>query len=171
MKIKSLLLMSVLLPASVFATPSNKSLEELAAIMPYEATFYEAVIAPLEMERMAVAQGMAQDSTLTDAQRKQALKIFDDYAEGLIKSLDNKAVQEGLKKSYLSAAKSFTQAEVDAMIAFYGSKDGQNALKKQDAVFEAYMKSAGESNKKTVESYENKHLKKMQEDIKKALGK
>ncbi|MDO5050490.1 MAG: DUF2059 domain-containing protein [Moraxella equi] len=171
MKIKSLLLLSTLFCASAFATPSNQSLEELAKIMPYESTFYQAVVAPLEMERMAIAQGMAQDNTLTDDQRKKALKAFDDYAEGLIKSLDTKATKDGLKKSYLNAAKSFSQAEVDAMIAFYGSKDGQSALKKQDAVFESYMKSAGESNKKTVEAYENKYLKKMQDDVKKILNK
>lgn len=71
MKIKSLLLLSTLFCASAFATPSNQSLEELAKIMPYESTFYQAVVAPLEMERMAIAQGMAQDNTLTDDQRKK----------------------------------------------------------------------------------------------------
>lgn len=171
MKLKSLLLLSALFSASVFAAPSDKSLEELAKIMPYEAAFYQAVVAPLEMERMAIAQGMAQDSSLTDEQRKQALKTFDNYAEGLIKELDTKTVKDGLKKSYLTAAKSFTQAEVDAMIAFYGSKDGQSALKKQDSIFESYMKSAGNNNKKTIEAYQKKNTKKMEDEVKKILKK
>ncbi|OBX52472.1 DUF2059 domain-containing protein [Moraxella nonliquefaciens] len=171
MKIKLLLLLSGLCCASAFATPSNQSLEELAKIMPYESTFYQAIVAPLEMERMAIAQGMAQDNTLTDEQRKKALNTFDAYAEGLIKTLDTKAVKDGLKKSYLNAAKSFNQAEVDTMIAFYGSKDGQSALKKEDAVFESYMKSAGENNQKIIEDYEKKHLNKLQDDIKKILKK
>lgn len=169
MKIKALLLATTLFSTSVFATPTDKSLNELAKLTPYEDIFYNAVFEPLEMQRMILAQNLTQDTNVSDDERKKVLSAFDSYAEGLVKLLDTPAVKEGLKKSYINAAKSFTQAEVDAMITFYGSKDGQSALKKRDSVFEAYMKSASDNNKKAVEDYDKKNTQKVEDELKKAV--
>lgn len=171
MKIKALILMTALFSASVFATPSTKSLNELADITSYEDIFYGAVFEPLEMQRMMMAQALTQDSNVSDDQRKQALATFDEYAEGLVKVLDTQAVRDNLKNAYINAAKGFTQDEIDALIAFYGSEAGKNALNKRDAVFESYMKSAIDNHKKTIETYEKKHAKKMEDDLKKILNK
>lgn len=172
MKIKALALIGVLFCTSAFATPSDKSLEELSKLSSYELVFYENVTTPLMMERAALAEGMAQDSSLSDEQRKKALEIYDNYAKGLLNALDNDKVRASLKKAYLQSAKSnYTQGEVDAQLAFYGSSHGQSALKKQEIVLSNYLKSAGESNQQTVESYENKHLQKMNDELKKVLKK
>lgn len=171
MKIKALLLATTLFSTSVFATPTDKSLNELAKLTPYEEIFYGAVFEPLEMQRMVLAQNLTQDPNVSDDERKKVLSTFDSYAEGLVKLLDTPAVKEGLKKSYINAAKSFTQAEVDAMITFYGSKDGQSALKKRDSVFEAYMKSASDNNKKAVDDYDKKNAKKVEDELKKITQK
>lgn len=171
MKIKALLLATTLFSTSVFATPTDKSLNELAKLTPYESIFYGAVFEPLEMQRMMLAQSLAQDSTISDAERKKVLGVFDEYAEGLVKLLDTPAVKDGLKKSYINAAKSYTQAEVDAMIAFYGSKDGQSALKKRESVFEAYLKNASDNNKKAVEDYDKKNAQKVEDELKKITQK
>lgn len=154
------------------ATPTNSSLEKLADLSGYEAVFYENVATPLMLERMALAEGMAGDDTLTDSQRQKALDIYDAYAEGLLKSLDTQNTKDALKRAYLSAAKTnYTQGEVDAQVAFYGSEDGKSALSKQDAVLSSYIQSANNASKSTVTTYENKNLKKMQDDIKKVLKK
>ncbi|WP_066805527.1 DUF2059 domain-containing protein [Moraxella oblonga] len=172
MKTKLLLSFALLLSSSAFATPNTKSLEELAGLSGYETIFYENIATPLMMERMSLIENMLQDDKLTDEQRKQAIKIYDDYAEGLLSSLDTEATKTALKNAYLSAAKAnYTQGEVDAQIAFYGSENGKNALKKQEAVLSTYMQNAGNASKNIITTYENKNLKKMQDDIKKALKK
>lgn len=173
MKLKTLALFGALLSSTfAFANATDKSLEDLSKISSYEAVFYESVATPLMMERMALVEGMAQDTTLNDEQRKKALQTYDNYAEGLLKSLDTEQVRSSLKKAYLQSAKSnYTQGEVDAQLAFYGSTDGQNALKKQDTVLSSYLKTAGDANQTTIKSYEDKHLKKMQDELKKILKK
>ena len=171
MKIKALVLCGALLTClTTFASPTDKSLEELSKVQPYEVVFYDMILTPLNAERMALTENLLRSNNLTDEQRKKALEIYDAYAEGLLKTLDTPQVRSSLKKAYLQAAKSnYTQAEVDAQIAFYGSTDGQNALKKQETVFETYLKSVGTANQKTIKNYDDKHLKKMQDDIKKIL--
>lgn len=171
MKIKALILITALFSGGAFASPSAKSLNELANITSYEEMFYGAIFEPLEIQRMMMAQGLTQDGSISDDQRKQALAVFDKYAEGLVEVLDTQAIKDSLKNSYINAAKGFTQAEVDALVAFYGSEDGKNALNKRDAVFESYMKSAIDNHKKTIETYEKKHAKKMEDDLKKILKK
>lgn len=172
MKTKILLAMTTLVSASVFAVPTTKSLEELAQLSGYETVFYENIATPLMMERMALIESMIQDDKLTDEQRKQAVKIYDDYAEGLLSSLDTDTTKTALKNAYLSAAKAnYTQGEVDAQVAFYGSENGKNALKKQEAVLSTYMQNASNASKSTITTYENANLKKMQENIKKVLKK
>lgn len=172
MKIKSLFLCAMLLPAVSFAAPSEQSLTKLADIMPYEALFFEAAIAPIEEERAALAYGLANDPTLTDEQRKNAMETFDDYAKKLVKSLDTKATKDELKKAYINSARqNFTQAEVDAQVAFYGSKDGKSALEKGDKVYGEYMKAVAPNAQKTIETYQKANMTKMQDKIKQILKK
>lgn len=172
MKFKALILSAMLLPAFAFASPSEQSLTKLAETMPYEALFFEAAIAPIEEERMALAYGLSNDNALTDEQRKKAMQAFDEYAEKLVKTLDTKATKDELKKAYINAARqNFTQAEVDAQIAFYGSKDGKSALEKSQKVYGDYLKSVSTNAEKTIESYQKTNLTKMQDKIKQILGK
>lgn len=169
---KSAIILSALTSVVAFATPTDKSLNELAPLVGYEASFYEAVVTPLISQRTAIIESMAADQTLTEDQRKKAIDAFDKYAQGLLKDLDSPKVKAELKKAYIQAAKStFTQAEVDAQIAFYGSKDGKSAVTKQETVYDKYIKAAGDGQQKTINDYVNKNAKKMQDDIKKILKK
>ncbi|MDO4699533.1 MAG: hypothetical protein Q4A69_02445 [Moraxella sp.] len=170
--LKSLVLLAALFSTAAFATPTDKSLEELSKFSSYEAVFYDHVATPLMMERIALVENVIQDSSLTDEQRKKALETYDNYAEGLLKALDGEQTRTALKKAYLQVAKSnYTQGEVDAQIAFYGSLDGQNALQKQETVLSAYLQSAQQSSQTTIKNYQDKHLKKMQDELKKILKK
>lgn len=170
--LKSLLFATVLTAGLAYATPSDNSLNQLAEVMPYEALFFETVIAPINEERMALAYGLSSDPSLTDDQRQKALQAFDDYAENLIKTLDTPATQAELKKSYISAArKHFTQAEVDAQIAFYGSEAGKSVMAKSDGVINDYLKTVVPTGISRIESYQKANLTPMQDNIKRILNK
>lgn len=173
MKIKALLtLITLALPALATANPSDSSLNKLADVVPYESIFAEAILAPIYLEGESLAQALAADPSLTDKQRTEALKTFESYAQNLIKELNTPAKKAELKKAYIAAAKQgYTQAEVDAQIAFYGSEVGKSALKKEEAVFGAYMKSVGPSTTKTIQDYQQKNGIKMQDNIKRILNK
>lgn len=177
MKIKSfkyslLIALSVVCGTSVFANPTDKSLEELSKHTPYEALFYGAVEQSLIASRAELEYALVQNTKLTDAERKKALETYDTYATGYLKSLDTPAIKAELKKSYLASAKSvFNQKEVDVQNAFYGSTDGQNALKKQPVMASTFLKNAQDATKKSIQSYEDKHLQKLQDELNKTLKK
>ena len=172
MKTKFTLALIFALSTSAFANPTDKSLEELAKHIPYEALFYGAVEQSLIASRMELEYALAQNAKLTDTERNQALKTYDTYATGYLKSLDTPTIKADLKKSYLTSAKSvFSQKEVDAQIAFYGSTDGQNALKKQPAMTSTFLQNAQNATKKATQGYEDKHLQKLQDELNKTLKK
>ncbi len=161
-----------LAPMAYATTPSDTSLNQLAELMPYEAVFAEAVFAPLEMEGQALAYSLQNDTSLSDTQRQDALKAFDDYAKGLVKELGTPAKKAELKKAYIAAAKaSYTQEEVDALTAFYSNKVAQSALAKSDTVLSTYMQSINDATTKTISSYEQKHLTTFQDKVKRILDK
>lgn len=169
---KKLLLTLTLVSLSAFANPTDKSLEDLSKHTPYEALFFGALEQSLINERMSLEYELVNNPKLTDDERKKALEIYDNYAEGYFKTLDTPAIKAELKKSYLSSAKSvYNQKEVDAQLAFYGSTDGQNALKKQPVMASTYLKSAQSATSSTAKSYTDKHSKKLQEDLDKFLKK
>lgn len=159
---------------STFATaaPSDSSLNELSAVMPYEAVFFEMAVAPISQDRLALIYSLQNDTSLTDAQREKALKTFDDYAEKMLKQLDTDANKAALKKAYISAARNnFTQAEIDAQIAFYGSQNGQSALQKTDKVYADFIKAVAPSAEQTLSDYQKTNFTKMQDELKRILNK
>lgn len=165
MKLKSLLLITALSLSTLgFANPSDKSLDDLAKLANYEALFYRSVADSLENDGMALAYALSNNSKLTDDERKKAMESYNSYAEGLLKSLDTPQVKASLKKTYLQTAKSiYNQKEVDVQLAFYGSTDGQNALKKQGAMTSSYLQSAQDANKSVLEAYGKQSEKTLQE--------
>lgn len=172
MKLKSLLFSTALLSSLAFAAPSESSLNKLAQVMPYESLFLEAVIAPITNERVALAYSLSNDSTLSDTQRKDALKAFDDYAKNYIALFDNAATKEALKKSYIDAArKHFAQDEADAQIVFYGSAEGKRALEKSSQVYGDYMQSVAKQLQSKIDTYQKTNLTKMQDKVKQILKK
>lgn len=172
MKFKLLLLSTALLSSLAFAAPSEQSLAKLAQVMPYESLFFETVITPIGEERTALAYSLSNDTTLSDTQRKDALKAFDDYAQKYIALFDNPATKSTLKKSYTDAArKHFSQDEVDAQIAFYGSEQGKRALEKSNQVYDEYMQTLAKDLQGKIESYQKANLTKMQDKVKQILKK
>lgn len=171
--IKSTLVgLTLLMPSLAFATPTDSSLAKLAEVMPYEALFFDSVIAPIEEERHMLAYNLANDKSLTDDQRKKAIKAFDDYAEKLVKTLDTPATKKELKDAYIKSAKAnYTQAEVDAQVAFYGSTAGKSALQKNQKVIGDYMKAVAPAGMAKIESYQKANLTPMQDNIKRILNK
>lgn len=172
MQLKSLFIGAMFLPAVAFASPSDSSVAKLAELVPYEALFFESVIAPIEDERQMLAYGLANDKDINDDQRKKAITAFDDYAQNLVKTLDTAATKKELKDAYIKSAKThYTQAEVDAQIAFYGSEAGKSALQKSQKVLGDYMKAVAPKGLAKIEEYQKKNLTPMQDNIKRILNK
>lgn len=172
MKIIYALVGIFLLPSLVFASPTQSSVTKLAELVPYEAVFFDLVISPIEQERQALAYTLTSDTTLTDTQRKNAIKAFDDYAQNLIKVINTPAIKQELKNNYInSAIANYTQAEVDAQIAFYGSEAGKSALQKNEKVLGDYMQNMTPKGLKVLEEYQKKNLMPMQDSIKRILNK
>lgn len=166
------LLMGAMMSISSMAAPSESSLNELGAIMPYEAVFFEMVVAPINQDRLALIYSLQNDTNLTDVQREKALQAFDDYAEKMLKQLDTDANKAALKKAYISSARThFTQAEIDAQIAFYGSQNGQSALQKTDKVYADFIKAVAPSAEQTLSDYQKTNFTKMQDELKRILNK
>lgn len=158
--------------SSLAATPSDASLNQLSTLIPYEPFFLELTVAPIAQERSLFIYGLQNDSTLTDAQREKAIKTFDDYMQAMLKQLDTSANKEALKKAYITAARTnFTQAEVDAQIAFYGSQAGRSALEKSEKVYADFIKTVAPNTEKTINSYQKANFDKMQEELKRILNK
>lgn len=147
-------------------TPSPNTVNRLGELVPYEEVLLGELLAPLNQERQVLAYNLSNDNKLTDAQRQNALKIFDDYANNMIKTIQTPAVQSELKQAFLTAAKThYTQAEVDAQIAFYGSSAGKSAIDKQPQVFGVYLQSVAPKAIKLIEEYQRNHATKTQERI------
>lgn len=153
-------------------TPSDSSVNRLSELMPYEDVFFETLIAPIANERQMLIYSLANDESLSDEQRQNALNIFDEYADNMMKSVDTPSLQTALKQAYIAAAKQhYTQAEVDAQIAFYGSEAGKSALAKQAQVLSSYLQSSAPAGLGLIENYQRSHLMGMQDRMKQALNK
>lgn len=154
------------------STPSDASVQKLAELTPYEDVFFDNIIAPIVDERNALLYGLMNDSTLTDDQRQKAMQAFDAYVDNLIKVLDTPETKAELKTAYVRTAKAqYTQAEVDAQIAFYGSDAGKSALQKRNGVLSGYLETVMPTNIAKVEAYQTTHLTPMQDTIKRILNK
>lgn len=174
MKFIKTLAIGTLLFASVAHanTPSDASINKLAEIMPYEQVFGNAAFGNLEIAGQALAHNIAQDAALSDKQREEAFKTFTVYAENLTKQFDTPAKKAELKKAFIAAAKkTYTQAEVDALIAFHENQVLQSALSKGDAVIDDYLTAVQKSTTDTIAKYEKANRTKMEDSIKRILNK
>lgn len=167
-----LLALSLSAVAAHASTPSDASLNRLAEITPYEAIFGDEIIAPLLADRNALIYSINQDDSLNEQQRKDAVKAYDDYADGLLRLFSTDAKKKELKAAYIAAAKQhYTQSEIDALIAFYGSDVGKSALKKEPNVYDSYLKAVESSTSSTLDAYAKANQVKTQDAIKRILNK
>lgn len=170
-RIFSLALLGALVVTPSYAsTPSNASLEKLSELAPYMNVLAD-VIAPLAMERQQLAYIAQNNPKLTEAQRTEILKLYDDYAKNLIERIDTPQRRAELKKAYIAAAKKhYTQAEVDAIIGFFGSEVGKSAVQKENTIFSDYIKQVEPSITKAITDYQKTNQNKTEDKIKQLLG-
>lgn len=70
----------------------------------------------------------------------QIQQILGQYAKVMVGGIENVTDKETLTRAYIQAAKTYyTQAEVDAQIAFYDTPIGQSILDKQPQVTAAFL--------------------------------
>ncbi|WP_242678757.1 DUF2059 domain-containing protein [Psychrobacter pygoscelis] len=73
--------------------------------------------------------------------RKQVQGLLGQYVKIMTGTIDDATDTESLTQAYIAAAKAYyTQAEVDAQIAFYDTPIGQSILDKQPQVVAAFLK-------------------------------
>lgn len=77
---------------------------------------------------------------MTAKQRQKMTRVLTRYTQQLLAET-NKATVELAQKHFITVAKNhYTQAEVDAQIAFYSTEVGQSILDKQPKMMQEYMK-------------------------------
>lgn len=167
---RTLLATLLTLPLFANAAPSQSSLNKLAEIVPYESLYIQTFLAPYAQYGEALAYELAQDERLDDNKKKQVMAVYDAHVTGLVKQLETTLPKEQLKNAYITAAKSYSQDEVDALLAFYGSKAGQSALQKQMSVADAYLGSLEAKTVPVITNYEQTHQTSTSDKIKQIIG-
>ena len=77
---------------------------------------------------------------MTAKQRQEMMRVLTQYSQQMLAET-NKATVEMAQKHFITVAKNhYTQAEVDAQIAFYSTEVGQSILDKQPKLMQEYMK-------------------------------
>ncbi|WP_296202073.1 DUF2059 domain-containing protein [Psychrobacter sp. UBA3962] len=77
---------------------------------------------------------------MTPKQRQEMMRVLTQYSQQMLAET-NKATLEMAQKHFITVAKNhYTQAEVDAQIAFYSTEVGQSILDKQPKLMQEYMK-------------------------------
>ncbi|SJM71893.1 DUF2059 domain-containing protein [Psychrobacter piechaudii] len=77
---------------------------------------------------------------MTAKQRQEMMRVLTQYSQQMLAET-NKATVEMAQKHFITVAKNhYTQAEVDAQIAFYNTEVGQSILDKQPKLMQEYMK-------------------------------
>lgn len=77
---------------------------------------------------------------MTAKQRQEMMRVLTQYSQQMLAET-NKAKVEMAQKHFITVAKNhYTQAEVDAQIAFYSTQMGQSILDKQPKLMQEYMK-------------------------------
>lgn len=169
--ITALLLGSVIFAPIAVAAPTQSSLNQLADVMPYDNLFFSTIVAPLAEERQILAYNLASNSALNDSERQNAILAYDNYADGLIKAIDTPATKNTLKNTYINAAKNYSQAEVDALLAFYGSSAGKSAIQKSEQIMAEYLNQSLSSVAAIADNYQKTHRGALETTLKQTLDK
>ncbi|PNK59873.1 DUF2059 domain-containing protein [Psychrobacter sp. FDAARGOS_221] len=151
--------------------PTDASLLELMEVMRMTEMMQSMTVAQGEMMD-SVMQSALQDKDLqqiTETQRQQMVRVLSDYTQELMAD-SNKAMIDIVKKHFLVLAKQhYTQAEVDAQIAFYSSDIGQRILDKQPTFMQAYMKAITPETMDVVNQTQQKLKPKLKQELERIL--
>lgn len=136
-------------PTKIVATqnasqvPSDASLLKLIEVTKVDKNFNEMIGNSQQTIDQIVKQLLDNQTpkpALTASQRQQLQVTISELAQQLIAAQNTPEFRQKLTNAYIKTAKeTYTQAEVDAMLAFYGSPIGQSVVDKETAFGIAYM--------------------------------
>ncbi len=175
----SSVLTSVLSLSSVTAqasTPTTESVNKLLSLTPIDKMLASDVLQQAYQQNvMSIPQIVEQtvyqqQAKLSDAQRKELAIIIKDYAQSLGKQLQANNTQ--LSSKYIQTVQqTYTQEEVDAQIAFYGSPVGQQILKKQPQLLQNYMTAVIPTLQQQIEITMKGLIPKLKADVNRVINK
>ncbi len=140
MRCAALALLLAALPAAA-QTPSDESLNRLIELQNLPAQLRTLLPTTINVANQEVARRLAGDSDWTTEQRAALERVAARYIDRMQRELfQSESLLNEMKVISRNALRStYTQEEVDAMIAFYGSPVGQSVLSKQGDFAKAAM--------------------------------
>ena len=141
MKLKTLLLpfAALALCTNAFAaTPSDASLERWLDTQNFDRDMEKNMIDGFNIEFKPYADKAL--ANVPEAKKEQMAKAIDRYRENVLRDLMTPEMKQAVRNTLLKNAKStYTQEEVDSMIAFYSSPIGQAIVAKTPLMFNQAM--------------------------------
>ena len=141
---RSLALVALLiaLPAAA-QTPSDESLNRLIELQDSPSQIRTFLSSSSDMVKQYITRRLNNDNELTPIQRTALAEVLQRYTlRANSEVFQSEEVLSELRRIQRDAMrKTYTQEEVDAMIAFYGTPIGQSVLRKQGEFAKTYMPS------------------------------
>lgn len=168
MKLKTLLLpfAALALCANAFAaTPSDESLERLYQVQKADLIF-DQVFQDSEKIVMSSPQVQEMLTNAPESKQRQLKAVMSKYLRQMYAEIRTPAVYAELRQITLTGMKTvYTQKEVDAMIDFYSSPEGQSILNKTSRYMEATVVPVMALIHKKTERFSQKNLPKLEKDF------
>lgn len=124
-------------PTAFAKIPSDASLNQLATLSKFDETFKEGMkVGFLSTFSANVHQVLEHSGTkLSDGERAKLDQAIDDLGNKILKDIATPTLLSAMRQEFVSTGKKhFNQAEVDALIEFYGTPIGQSIVGKQNAM-------------------------------------
>ena len=123
--------------------PSDESLKKLVQVQQMDKTFSEM----MEQSKGVMSQAIEQatkdslaNQELTATQQQQVQDAISEFMQKSIDLQNQPQVREQFIHAFIETAKTtYSQAEVNSMIEFYGSNIGQSVIAKQSQFGKAYL--------------------------------
>ena len=123
--------------------PSDESLKKLVQVQQMDKTFTEMFDQTKGVVSQAVQQSIKEnlaDQKLTATQQQQLQEAVNDFMQKSLEAQNQPEMREQLINAFIETAKTtYTQAEVNAMIDFYGSSIGRSVIAKQSQFGKTYL--------------------------------
>jgi len=132
----------ITLPAAA-QTPSDESLNRLIELQNSPSQIRTFLSSSSDMVKQYITRRLNNDNELTPTQRTALAEVLQRYTlRANSEVFQSEEVLSELRRIQRDAMrKTYTQEEVDAMIAFYGTPIGQSVLRKQGEFAKTYMPS------------------------------
>ena len=123
--------------------PSDESLKKLVQVQQMDKTFSEM----MEQSKGVVTQTVQnaikdnlKDQKLSETQQQQIHQVVNDFMQKSLEAQNQPKMREQFIHAFIETAKTtYSQAEVNSMIEFYGSNIGQSVIAKQSQFGKAYL--------------------------------